>query len=120
VTRNNIGIELIYSKNNTIYHNNVEENNNSVAIIGSYFNIWDDGALGNYWSDYNGTDANHDIIGDTPYVIDANNIDRYPLMTPYTAPFIIPESSSFLTILFAMATLLIVVFHRRKHVQRIT
>jgi len=82
VTDNNLGIELIYSKNNTIYCNNVEENNSSVAIIGSYFNIWDDEAIGNHWSDYNGTDANHDNIGDTPYVIDANNRDRYPLMTP--------------------------------------
>jgi hypothetical protein len=35
---------------------------------------------GNYWSDYKETDANHDGIGDTPYVIDANNTDNYPLM----------------------------------------
>jgi parallel beta-helix repeat protein len=118
VTRNNLGIELIYSKNNTIFHNNFEINNSSVAIIGSYFNIWDDGAIGNYWSDYNGTDANHDNIGDTPYVIDANNSDRYPLMAPYIIPeFIIPEFPSFLTILlFAMATILVVIFYRRKHV----
>jgi parallel beta-helix repeat protein len=119
VTRNNLGIESIYSKNNTIFHNNVEENNNSVAIIGSYLNIWDDGAIGNHWSDYNGTDANHDNIGDTPYVIDANNTDRYPLMTPYTSPYIIPEFPSPLTtLLFAMATLLVVIAYRRKHVQR--
>ena len=42
---------------------------------------WDDGKEGNYWSDYNGTDTNHDGIGDIPYVVDALNIDRYPLMT---------------------------------------
>jgi parallel beta-helix repeat protein len=35
---------------------------------------------GNYWSDYNGTDANGDGIGDTPYIIDEMNLDRYPLM----------------------------------------
>jgi parallel beta-helix repeat protein len=113
VTRNDIGIEIIYSKNNTIFHNNFEINNSSVAIIGSYFNTWDDGATGNHWSDYNGTDANHDNIGDTPYVIDANNSDRYPLMPPY----IIPEFPSFLIILlFAMTTFLVVIFHTRKHV----
>jgi nitrous oxidase accessory protein NosD len=37
---------------------------------------------GNYWADYNGTDANHDGVGDTPYVIDATNSDNYPLLTP--------------------------------------
>lgn len=41
---------------------------------------WDDGKEGNYWSDYNGTDTNGDGIGDTPYIIDALNIDHYPLM----------------------------------------
>ncbi len=40
---------------------------------------WDKGREGNYWSDYNGTDANHDGVGDTPYVIDVLDYDRYPL-----------------------------------------
>lgn len=43
--------------------------------------LWDDGKAGNYWSDYNGKDTNHDGIGDIPYVVDALNLDRYPLMT---------------------------------------
>ncbi len=41
---------------------------------------WDDGMRGNYWSDYNGTDTNGDGIGDTSYVIDPLNWDRYPLV----------------------------------------
>ena len=41
---------------------------------------WDDGKEGNFWSDYNGTDSNYDGVGDTPYVIDALNLDRYPLL----------------------------------------
>jgi len=75
--------------------------------------VWDDGypSGGNYWSDYNGTDANHDGIGDTPYVIDANNADNYPLMTPY----IIPEFPSFMILpLFTIATLLAVTVYRRR------
>ncbi len=41
---------------------------------------WDSGRIGNFWSDYNGTDANGDGIGDTPYNIDVLNLDRFPLM----------------------------------------
>ncbi|KON32299.1 MAG: hypothetical protein AC479_07625 [miscellaneous Crenarchaeota group-6 archaeon AD8-1] len=43
---------------------------------------WDDGSRGNYWSDYKGTDEDNDGIGDTPYVIDFLNQDRFPLMEP--------------------------------------
>lgn len=39
-------------------------------------------AGGNYWNKYNGTDADGDGIGDTPYVIDENNIDYHPIMAP--------------------------------------
>jgi hypothetical protein len=57
--------------------------------------LWDDSypSGGNYWSDYIDVDVYHGVsqniagsdgIGDTPYVIDANNIDHYPLMSPWT------------------------------------
>lgn len=41
---------------------------------------WDYNGRGNYWSDYNGTDSNGDGIGDTYYIIDPLNYDRYPLI----------------------------------------
>ncbi len=99
------------SSNNRFYHNNL---GSLVYIVSDSPNIWDDGypSGGNYWSDYNGTDANHDGIGDTAYVIDANNTDHYPLMTSY----IIPEFPIFLILpLFMMVTLLAVVVYTRKN-----
>ena len=47
---------------------------------------WDNGKTGNYWSGYNGTASNKDGIGNTPYVIDVLNQDRYPLMRDPAAP----------------------------------
>lgn len=77
------GIVLQASSNNRFYHNNFVNNDPQVFSDNSP-NVWDDGypSGGNYWSNYNGTDADGDGIGDTLYAIDANNIDRYPLVRP--------------------------------------
>jgi parallel beta-helix repeat protein len=47
---------------------------------------WDDGEEGNFWSDYNGTDNNGDGVGDSQYIIDVQNKDRYPLMQLAATP----------------------------------
>ena len=114
ITNSGKGVELDSSSGNSIYHNNFINNAQQALVSEGYTNTWNESypSGGNYWSDYTGTDANHDGIGDTPYVIDANNTDHYPLMVPY----IIPEFPSFLILpLFFVATLLAVIVHRKKH-----
>jgi parallel beta-helix repeat protein len=106
------GIWFFNSSNNRIHHNDFIANIHQIVSEDS-LNVWDDGypSGGNYWSDYNGSDANHDGIGDTPHVIDANNTDHYPLIVPY----IIPEFPSFLILpLFLIVTLLAVIVYKRK------
>jgi parallel beta-helix repeat protein len=80
IDNGDLGIYLESSSNNTFHHNNLINNTNQVVVDLGYANNWDDGIEGNYWSNYTGVDLNHDGIGDTPHVIDANNTDNYPLM----------------------------------------
>jgi len=81
IANNKYGFSLDSSSNNAFYHNNVLDNAQQVSTYNS-INVWDDGypSGGNYWSDYAEGDSNNDGIGDTPYVIDADNRDRYPHM----------------------------------------
>jgi nitrous oxidase accessory protein len=68
---------------NVIFHNNFLNNVQQVFLGSGSIDVWDNACLlgGNYWSDYRGIDANKDGSGDTPYVIDSKNVDRYPLMS---------------------------------------
>ena len=76
-------IFVLDSWNNTFFHNNVVFKPSQ--FYDNSANIWDNGypSGGNYWGDYAGVDANNDGIGDTPYVFNANNVDRFPLMNPW-------------------------------------
>jgi parallel beta-helix repeat protein len=108
------------SPNNIIYQNNFVGNQEAVHDIAEsgspWFeadpavNIWDNGTTGNYWSNYNGTDANGDGVGDTPYILNENNQDNHPLMEST----VIPEFPSWIILpLLITATLAIMVCKRK-------
>jgi peptide/nickel transport system substrate-binding protein len=96
IAENQVGIDLSNSNNNIIYHNNFISNNIQVSISTSTGNTWDNGCPsgGNYWSIYTSVDLYHgpsqnetgsDGINDTQYTIAINNVDRYPLVHPFSA-----------------------------------
>lgn len=82
IENNGLGISVLYSSNNKIYINNFTNNAKQVLVYQSV-NVWDDGSKGNCWSDYDGLDLDNDGIGDSPYVIDDENRDNYPLVRLY-------------------------------------
>lgn len=88
------------SANNTIYGNNFNQNSENIIvpfIRDLPVNFWDNGKVGNYWSDYKGIDADGDGIGDSPYIIEntytdyeqnrkvtvEEGRDNYPSMTAF-------------------------------------
>jgi parallel beta-helix repeat protein len=119
-------------RNNVIYHNYFIDNNNhemQVSIPGLWtpdtwdpgnLNLWDDGKKGNYWSEYlsrypNATEIENTGIGNTPYHINPNNIDNYPIIEDN----IIPEfpSGGILVFIVAMVTLGLCYKQRLKNIK---
>ncbi len=102
IAQNNNFAMIIYSdiKDSHFYLNNFIDNNNGsvqVSIKGRFvwkgdegydenskvfpqyvtsYNEWDNGTIGNYWSDHNL------VLQGEPYVVDKNNQDHHPLLTP--------------------------------------
>jgi parallel beta-helix repeat protein len=160
-TLHNQALRIVYGSNNTIYGNYVAHSEFAVdldelAVNNTFYgntftadscnvriynanvtesNFWDNGTIGNYWGNYNGTDSNWDGIGDAPYVIVAykwdNDVggdvsfvaaqDNYPLMAPYDFEHdavVVPSAASFAAVLVAVVSVVIlgvlVYFKKRK------
>lgn len=103
-TMNRVGIMLLNSKGNIIYHNNFASNSRGDVYFPAYGqtlpNIWDNGypSGGNCWSNYTGSDVYHGVyqnilgsdgIGDTPQILASDNVDNYPIVENYAQPNVI-------------------------------
>lgn len=108
-----------HASENVLYSNNLIDNKWPVEKYVTDFqqfpsNIWDNAAVGNYWPNYNGTDHNNDGIGDTPYIIDENNQDNYPLMEPVEIKTI-PEFPSWIIFPLFLGSAFVMVFVKKKN-----
>lgn len=80
------GLSIGLVNDNIFHHNNLRDNTDQMYTVLSLipFNSWNNSIDGNYWSDYNGPDLDHDGKGDSPYILDLNNIDHHPLMGTFS------------------------------------
>jgi parallel beta-helix repeat protein len=156
IKNNRYGVYVTLSNNNRVFNNNITENSsngiyltytssknefylnnligNSInaetsSSFGRCYDIWDNGSVGNYWSDYqikypNATEISSSGIGNTPYVIGQNNTDNYPLTqqigiasSAQTPTPSVPEFS-WLTIIPILLTIPIALAIVRKRLQR--
>jgi parallel beta-helix repeat protein len=94
---NQVGVDISLAEDNQFYSNNFVYNYQQVDThpVEDFAtgesrtlqprNLWDNGSEtgGNFWSDLYRSDEDNDGYIDTPYVIDSNNTDRYPLMQTF-------------------------------------
>ncbi|MFA5363596.1 MAG: NosD domain-containing protein [Candidatus Bathyarchaeia archaeon] len=125
---NGWALQIEGGADNIIYHNHFVNNNVTdglqVSIPGLWEpgvwqagnpNVWDDGEKGNYWSDYftrypNASEIGDTSIGDTPFYINPNNIDHYPV-TEYDA---IPEFPMLSILPVLLSSALLVLFFKKR------
>ena len=100
-----VGANSVGTTNERVYLNNFINNEEHVSPFTRHpldfmpappESYWDNGKVGNFWSNYNGTDTNGDGIGETEYLasIYHNITDRYPLTKPYPMALNRPTTTS--------------------------
>ncbi len=139
-----VAIRLQYADNNTIARNDISSSGTGTSIYVANYNTitknnyinniehlpsgeWEwyaktfgyNGSINiinqNYFSDYNGTDSNADGLGDTPYIINEDNQDNFPLMNPIDIETIpeFPSLTSFLVAGFFVTIIVSMAYRRR-------
>jgi parallel beta-helix repeat protein len=82
VNNNKYGIYLSSSSNNKVYNNKLIENDVSSAFDDN-LNQWDNGVIGNHYSENNAIDIDRNGICDNPYfVVGGDSVDNYPIYIP--------------------------------------
>ncbi|HEC37719.1 hypothetical protein LCGC14_0720300 [marine sediment metagenome] len=81
ISNGNYGIEIHASSYDNLIFNNIFNGNGINALDDGTSNFWDNGTIGNYYSDYGGVDADDDGMGDTSHTIlgVTGSKDRYPI-----------------------------------------
>jgi len=87
------GIWISGGQENMLYENQFINNTLQNAVDDGVNNKWDNGVIGNYWSNYTGDDKNDDGIGDTEWDIpgSAGSQDRYPIWDDGPEPILPPS-----------------------------
>jgi parallel beta-helix repeat protein len=108
LTNNGYGLNVWFgSSNNTIYDNNFENNSLgqvNLLLESGVSNFWDNGTIGNYWSDYRGQGT---------YVIDQNNVDYHPLTHPTLLSTILPIAIIAIVAVVIVAAVVFLMFQKR-------
>lgn len=121
ITNNTRGMQIQRSQNNSIYGNNFNNRLTEIHILagptGATLAIqFDNGTSGNYWDNYRGTDPDGDGVGNTPYFIDEDYLDEYPLMEPVV---VIPEFSSVVFLVVGVFAVTVLTMFSRKGLRQV-
>ena len=73
------GLIIADSGNITIHCNNFIDNTMQFHLDNLENISWSLAGYGNFWSDYTGKDENNDGIGESPYFLEGDEVDNYPL-----------------------------------------